>query len=278
MTFHVSNSVSNETLNRIITIESAGNPKAKARTSSATGLGQFLNATWLATVQKHRPDWLEGRTKSEVLALRLDPKHSIEMLARFTEDNAAMIPGEKDADGDLYLAHFAGIGVAKKLFQAPQNHAVALYFSQSAIDANASILSGKTVGQVRAWAENKMKKAGGKRWIEKFYGQDDPRLLTASLPTREAPTPADADPENEWTYTPPKAEKTGVTEAAQLGGGLSVATIAATVWEKFSELSESSLNMLLELAKKPHVWLALGMVGVCVYIYVKRKKAKEEAV
>jgi hypothetical protein len=73
MTNTVSKTVSDETLNCIITIESAGRTNIKAPTSSALGLGQFLNATWLATVRKHRPDLLKGR-RAQVLALRTDPR------------------------------------------------------------------------------------------------------------------------------------------------------------------------------------------------------------
>lgn len=276
MTFHVSKTITNETLNRIITIESAGNPRAKARTSSATGLGQFLNATWLATVQRHRPDWMENKTKGEILALRLDPKASIEMLARFTEDNAALIPGEKDADGDIYLAHFAGVGVAKKLFTAPQARPCSDYFSPAAIAANRSILEGKTVGQVRAWAESKMRKAGNKKWIEKFYGIGDDAVRMVAAP--DAPTPADADPENEWTYNNPKPEKSGISEVAQVGGGFSILALATTAWEKIKELPESLLTALFELAQKPHFWLAAAMAGGFAYIYIRRRKQKAEEI
>lgn len=167
MTNRVSNSISDETLSRIIQIESNGDPEARARTSTATGLGQFLTTTWMATVREHRPDLLEGRTQAQVLALRTDSVISIEMLARHTEDNARIL-GPGYTDGDIYLAHFSGVGVARKLMRAPTTDPVSKYYSQRAIAANRSILEGKTVGQVRGWAARKMT-AADSDWISEFW-------------------------------------------------------------------------------------------------------------
>lgn len=167
MTNTLSKTVSDETLSSIVQIESAGKPTIKAKTSSATGLGQFLNGTWLSVVKRHRPDLLQGRSQDDVLGLRKDPAISLEMLARFTEDNIAII-GQGATDGDIYLAHFAGAGTAKKLFRADPDAPASSCFSAAAIRANRSILEGKSVGEVRAWAERKMKAAGGKGWVAKY--------------------------------------------------------------------------------------------------------------
>src|SRR6187455_1323890 len=149
MTHTVSRTLSDETLNRIIQIESAGKLRAKAPTSSALGLFQFLNGTWLATVAKHRPDLLEGRTRVQVLALRTDPTVGIEIGARFTEDNANAL-GAGCTDGDLYLAHFLGLGTARKFLRARPSAAAAALAGDAAVQANRAILAGKTAGQVRA--------------------------------------------------------------------------------------------------------------------------------
>lgn len=158
MNFTVSGIVSDETLSRIIDIESAGNPNAKAKTSSATGLAQFINATWLATLKEHRPDLFNGPPYDDELALRTDPALAIELLARLTEDNAAAL-GRSFTDGDLYLAHFAGIATARKLARARDDAAAETVFSAAQIKANRSILEGKTCGEVRAWAARKMARA-----------------------------------------------------------------------------------------------------------------------
>ncbi len=166
----VSRILSDSTLSRIIQIESGGNPNAKARTSSATGLGQFLDGTWLATVKKHRPDLAASASRADLLAMRTEPRIAIEMLARFTEDNAKAL-GAGYTDGDLYLAHFSGVGVAKKLLRADAQASASTCYDQAAINANRSILEGKTVGEVRAWAARRMASSGRTNWVAKFYGQ-----------------------------------------------------------------------------------------------------------
>lgn len=168
MTNRVSRTISDDTLNRIIQIESAGNPLAAAATSSARGLGQFLNATWLTMVKKHRPEWLKGRTRAEVLDLRFDASCSIEMLARLAEDNARAIGGQP-TPGDLYLAHFLGPADARDLFRADPGTPVAKLVSAAVIRANRSIMEGKTAGEVRAWAARKMAQAPKADWVAKFY-------------------------------------------------------------------------------------------------------------
>lgn len=168
MTNTVSRIISDDTLSRIIQIESAGNPNAKAKTSSATGLGQFIDSTWTAVVQRHRPDLLKGRARAEVLALRKDPSLAVELLARFTEDNAAAL-GKGYGDGDLYLAHFAGVGTARKILQAFPATPVSKIVSVQAINANPSILRGKTCARVREWASKKMAAADGRDWVAKWY-------------------------------------------------------------------------------------------------------------
>ena len=53
---------------RIIGVESGGDPNAKNKRSSATGLGQFLDETWLDMIRAHRPDLARGRSQDEILA------------------------------------------------------------------------------------------------------------------------------------------------------------------------------------------------------------------
>lgn len=170
MTFSVSRIISDDTLSCAIQIESAGKPLAKARTSTAAGLGQFINQTWLAVITAHRPAWAAGRVNYELLELnraspcsRFNARCSIEMLARHWEDNGRAMGSY--APGDLYLAHFGGVGTAKKLVRANATAPASSVFSAAAINANRSILAGKTCGQVRTWAAKKMSAAGGRNWI-----------------------------------------------------------------------------------------------------------------
>lgn len=192
MTKTVSDIVSDETLDCIIQIESAGNPYAKASTSTALGLFQFLNKTWLGTVAKHRPDVYENTPREKLLAMRTDPVFCIEMGARFTEDNWKAIGGDPTG-GDLYLAHFLGVGDARDFYRADPATPVSKLVKPEVIAANRSILENKTAGEVRAWAARKMAKAGGRGWIAKYWKTADVLPMPKHEETAEdIPDPQDA--------------------------------------------------------------------------------------
>ena len=131
--------------------ESAMNPAARARTSSAAGLFQFIEQTWLATVKAHGAKhgygqyadliyrggdgrWrVEGSARNIVLDLRFDPQAASTMAAELTASNAAYLRGRSGREpgaGDLYAAHFLGPAGAAKLMDAmerrPGSSAVAL--------------------------------------------------------------------------------------------------------------------------------------------------------
>lgn len=207
MAHTVSSILSDDTLNRIIAIESRGKLRAKAPTSSALGLFQFLNATWVATVKKHRPDLAQGRSTQQLLALRVDGTVCIELGARFTEDNAEGI-GAGFTDGDLYLAHFLGLGAARKFFRAPPGTSAEQLAGPAAVAANKSILQGKTAGQVRAWAQKSMvtrwEQAGKVNWIEQYYDASSPLADTAANVEHEVLSDEDASPnkvEGDFDYS-----------------------------------------------------------------------------
>ena len=221
MSNRVSDTISDDTLNRIIQIESAGNPSAKAATSSATGLGQQLNATWLTLVNKYHPEWWNGRTKDGVLNLRKNPSLNIELLARLTEENARIVG--TTSGGDLYLAHFLGPADAKDFFRADPGTKATSLVSQAVVKANRSIMlnkdgSSKTAGEVRAWASRKMARPPDQNWVNKFYtgkGPDPKRVVPKDEPSPidedtkgtpiekpEPPEPARRDPVPEVTPAP----------------------------------------------------------------------------
>lgn len=181
--------VSDDTLNRIVQIESAGDPKAKAKTSTALGLGQFLDGTWLSCVAAHEPELLENQTRRQVLALRTDPRIALRMLARHTEDNLQVM-GAGAGNGDIYLAHFLGAGTARSLLRAGAQTPVASVVSAKAIKANKSILAGKTCGEVRAWAGRKMAVAPRQNWVAVYCAPPVPLVRPPVAPVdTEAPDP-----------------------------------------------------------------------------------------
>jgi hypothetical protein len=152
---------------RIIGVESDGDPNAKNKRSSATGLGQFLNETWLDMIRAHRPDLAKGRSQSEILELRRDAKVAREITARFTERNAAILRkrGLPVTPGTLYLAHFAGGAGAVAILSALEHADAALVMAaadatgrtkrEKIVKAN-PFLERFTVADLRSWADRKM--------------------------------------------------------------------------------------------------------------------------
>lgn len=143
--------------------ESSLNPRAEARTSSAAGLFQFLDATWLNTVKRHgakhglgneaanieitadgRPIVRDGALRRRLLDLRYDPEIASRMAAEFASDNAEFLrarTGQEPQMGDLYAAHFLGAGGASELINAAsrQPWARAADLFPAAANANRSI-------------------------------------------------------------------------------------------------------------------------------------------
>lgn len=148
------------TVDRIIQIESGGNPNAKNPKSSATGLGQFIDSTWLGVVRKHAPHLMEGRSNAEVLALRTDPDIARRMLEAHTDDNREFLRnrGIEATDGNLYLAHFLGAGGAVRVLSEDPNASVEQVLGANVAAAN-PFLKGRTVGQLIDWASTKMGEA-----------------------------------------------------------------------------------------------------------------------
>ena len=104
---------------QIIRVESNGDPNAKNKRSSAMGLGQFLDETWLVLIRAHRPDLAKGRSEGDILELRRDASVARELTTRFTERNAHVLKkrGLPVTPGTLYLAHFAGAAGAIAIFR-----------------------------------------------------------------------------------------------------------------------------------------------------------------
>lgn len=145
-------------IDKLISVESGGDPNARASTSSAEGHGQFIASTWLQTVRRYEPQLFDGRSREEVLALRRDPATSRRMTQYFTAENRSALEsaGLPITDGTLYLAHFAGAGDAIKLMRAGPDTPAEQVVSPASVEANPSILRGKTARDVISWAENKM--------------------------------------------------------------------------------------------------------------------------
>lgn len=121
-------------------LESGLNASARAGTSSASGLYQFIEQSWLAVVKRHGAEhglgWAadsigrgaNGRlgvsdpaTRQAILGLRNDPEAASLMAAAHASDNKAALEatlGREATGTDLYMAHFLGLGGAAKFLRA----------------------------------------------------------------------------------------------------------------------------------------------------------------
>lgn len=156
-------------------IESSLNPTARAATSSATGLYQFIDQSWLAVIDKHGSEYGLGWAanaiqqsggryyvadpdmRKQILDLRKHPETASVMAAEHAADNKAYLEsklGREAQPVDLYLAHFLGVGGASKFLsvhdRAPDATAASLF--PSAARANRSIFFDKQ-GNARSFAE-----------------------------------------------------------------------------------------------------------------------------
>lgn len=139
------------------------NPQAGSPTSSARGLYQFIDQTWLATMKRAGPglgygkyadaivqnasghfDVPDGAMRRDIMALRFDPAANAAMAGALTRDNAAALAGglgRKASDGELYIAHVLGSAGAVKLTSLavtnPNTAADAVF--PAAAEANRSI-------------------------------------------------------------------------------------------------------------------------------------------
>lgn len=130
---------------RVVKQESQFDPRARATTSTARGLFQFTEQTWLQTLKKHGGDHGYGKEAGEivqdprdskrltirdaaerrrVLDLREDVRASSLMGGAFTADNVQAMQhiGRPANATDLYAAHFLGAGAARKLAEAVRDH------------------------------------------------------------------------------------------------------------------------------------------------------------
>jgi Transglycosylase SLT domain len=158
-------------------VESGLNPQAGASTSSARGLFQFVDQTWLGTMKDSGPALGYGRyaaaitrtasghyqvndpvMRSEILKLRNDPTANAVMAGAFTKANASILAsklGRAPSEGELYIAHFLGAGGAARLISLAANNpsAKADEYFPFAARANTSIFYDRTTGSPRTLAQ-----------------------------------------------------------------------------------------------------------------------------
>jgi hypothetical protein len=158
--------------------ESGLNPKAHASTSSAAGLFQFLDQTWLSTLKRFGArhglgayaaqveQGADGKfrvrnpaMRKQVLDLRLDPQTAALMAGELTQDHAAYLQGRTGrapTAGELYAAHVLGPAGSAHLTETvaarPGASAAQLFPEAAAANAGLFYRNGRpvTVAQLSA--------------------------------------------------------------------------------------------------------------------------------
>lgn len=150
-------------VDKIVHVESGGNARAKNPLSSATGLGQFIDGTWLRMMRTYRPDLARSLSREDLLALRYDATISREMVRRLAQEGEAYLRarGHQITAGRLYLCHFLGMEGAATVLAAGDGADLAAVLGGGVISAN-PFLTGKNVAYVKSWAEAKMRVRGAR--------------------------------------------------------------------------------------------------------------------
>ena len=171
-------------------LESGLNASARAGTSSASGLYQFVQQSWLAVVKQHGAEhglgWAansiqqlpngrytvgDAQTRQAILNLRNDPTAASLMAAEHAGDNKAALEGAlgRAATGtDLYMAHFLGRGGATKFLKTlaadPRASGADLFPAAAAANRNVFYDSNgqaRSLGAIYQRFTDKLAAAGG---------------------------------------------------------------------------------------------------------------------
>lgn len=191
-------------------LESSLDPTAKAATSSAAGLYQFTQGTWLQTLDRHAErhglDWVDaaiqgGRVadparRAQIMSLRYDADTSAMMAAELAADNRAELTsvlGREPDASELYLAHFLGSAGAGQFLSAlnsnPSQSAAAILPKAAA--ANRSIFYDggvpRSVGGVMDVIRGKVSRAMDGGAAMPWGGASTDATPTASAPPAYQP-------------------------------------------------------------------------------------------
>ena len=186
-------------------LESGLNPNAQARTSSASGLYQFIEQSWLGVLKQHGAEhglsWASdsisrgsdgryhvsggGDVRQAILDLRKDPEVASGMAAEHAADNKAILERKlrrQVGSTELYMAHFLGTGGATKFLSGLDNNpdGSAAAVLPAAARSNRTIFFNRD-GSSRSFAEI------ASRFAKKFDDGNGATPIPNYAPTRSLP-------------------------------------------------------------------------------------------
>lgn len=197
-------------------VESSFNAQAKAGSSSATGLFQFIESTWLSMIDKHGAKYGLGdiaakidtngkvsdkQTRAQILNMRKDPAIASSMAAEYAAENRSFLENRLGSGNvgstEMYMAHFMGAGGASAFLQARQESPTtqaSLLFPQAAKSNYAVFYDQatgrpKTLDEVYQHFDQKFAIADSNSTNDKIYQNIMPQEYTEAGP-RVTKTPS----------------------------------------------------------------------------------------
>lgn len=195
-------------------LESSLDPSAKAGTSSAAGLYQFTNGTWLSTLDRHGAEhglgWAgdaisggritDPTMRAQIMALRYDADASALMAGELAADNRAELAtalGREPDAAELYLGHFLGVGGATTFLTALANDPTqsAARLLPAAAAANRSMFYGPegarsvsgVMDVIRGRMGAAMESGGAEMWASMGSAPEFARFAAAATPAAAIP-------------------------------------------------------------------------------------------
>jgi transglycosylase-like protein with SLT domain len=238
-------------------VESDLNPNLTMRSSTATGLFQFIEQTWLGTLKQAGPAFgyshyadaisqtASGRyvvadpaLRNEIMQLRKDPSANALMGGVFTQTNAAVLAsrlGRTPSEGELYVGHFFGpYAGAKAIALAASNPtANAAEIFPAAAGANRSIfydkqgnarsIAGATAELIRRYQAARAQAAP----TTAVAAAPQPAASWPAVPSQAAPRPPAPIP-TPRVHTVAGAQRTPVAFPLATAARLNVPAVSAT--------------------------------------------------
>ena len=222
--------------------ESGFNPDAKSSASSATGLFQFIDSTWLdmmhrfgakygqgalaqkISIDRHgKPHVADAATRHQILALRRDPALSAALAGEYAKLNKVEVEravGHKVGRAELYMAHFLGAGGASHFLKALETNGAtpAAKLLPEAAASNRSVFFEGETGRARSVAE--IYRALGNRIEEEAHN-------FAGASTGDAPPSTAEQVAANTTAAAPRSDVAGLQLTPPVASMLDTLTLAA---------------------------------------------------
>jgi hypothetical protein len=162
--------------------------------SSARDPYQMIDSTYVGLFRQMYPEQAKGKTDREIIAART-PELALQMGPVYIQQNARALEnaGYTPNAGNVYLAHFLGPRGALSALRADPNTPAIDIVGKAAVDANPTIMKGKTIGEVIQWANTFLDRTAGRSVSQDLVARKFvPNVPSETSTSPMAPTMANA--------------------------------------------------------------------------------------